>query len=157
MRFQIVMTSLVLAAVASAQSSYTGPVPITGTNLTPPPSTGIETDTSSIETQSPRPAITTRSNSEAPTETFPSISEEPTESSSSLSSPTSISRSVTSPLPGPTSPPGISTRSATAISSGAASPTGSGSPNAGVAVQVGVAGWSVVAVMAGVVAGAVLV
>ncbi|KAG8693859.1 hypothetical protein FRC09_010246 [Ceratobasidium sp. 395] len=155
MRFQVVLSSLALAAVVTAQSSESGPgttpIPITGPNMTPPPTTGIASDTSStMETQSPRPSLP-GTTSEAPTETMPSITGEPPSPSA-----TSPASSVTGRM---TTQGGSLSSVLSSIASSASSAAGSASssPNAGVAVELGVAGWSVMAIMAGVLAGAALV
>ncbi|QRW00552.1 hypothetical protein RhiJN_28570 [Ceratobasidium sp. AG-Ba] len=155
MRFQVVMTSLVFAAVVGAQSSGPGttPIDITGPNMTPPPSTGIASGTPSLETQSPRPIITTASSeSAAPTETFPSITGGPSSASPTATNPiSSILGSASSALGSVTNIP------SSALSSVLGGSTQSSAPNAGVSVFGGVTGWSVAAVAAGVVAGAALV
>ncbi|KAG9123438.1 hypothetical protein FRC07_014940 [Ceratobasidium sp. 392] len=156
MRFQVVLTSLALAAIASAQSSGPGttPIPITGPNMTPPPSTGIETPTATIETQSPRPAFsTTSAGSAAPTETFPSITDASTTPTRTATNPlSSIIGSISSAVGSVSNIPSSILSSASSVAASA-----TGSPNAGTAVQVGVAGWSVAAVAAGVLAGAAFV
>ncbi|ELU44454.1 hypothetical protein AG1IA_01510 [Rhizoctonia solani AG-1 IA] len=139
---------------SSDTSLITEPIPITGTNVSVPPTP------TSIETQSPRPSISVTSESEAPTETFPSISES--------EAPTTIGTIVSSVTPIPTTTPLSSSVIASASSalssisnslSSAAStiptPTPTGSQNAASSLRSG-AGWTVGAVLAGVAFGAAL-
>ncbi|KAH7340526.1 hypothetical protein B0J17DRAFT_323214 [Rhizoctonia solani] len=144
MRVQFVVSTLAFVAAVGAQSSssfITTPIDITGTNISPPSATP-----SSIETQSPRPSLSAplSSESEASTEIFPSISDAPTETM-----PTIVS-SVTQP------PATNSLSSVVATSTIGASSTPTPSQNAGVPLQIGVAGWTVGAVLVGAVAGAAL-
>ncbi|KAJ1310132.1 hypothetical protein OPQ81_006877 [Rhizoctonia solani] len=140
MRTQFVLSALAFAAAVTAQSSssfITTPIDITGTNISPPPATPT-----SIETQSPRPSLSAPiTESQAPTETFPSISDAPTETM-----PTIVS-SVTQP------PCDQLAEQPSAVSP---SNTPTTSQNAGVPLQVGVAGWTIGAVLAGIAAGAAL-
>ncbi|CAE7230226.1 unnamed protein product [Rhizoctonia solani] len=149
MRTQFVLSAMAFVATVGAQSGssfITTPIDITGTNISPPSATP-----SSIETQSPRPSL---SASEAPTETFPSFTDSPTETMPtivpSVTQPiSSIIASASSALSSVSN--SLTSRTATTI---AASPTPS--QNAGVPLQVGVAGWTVGVVVAGVAAGAAL-
>ncbi|CAE6428688.1 hypothetical protein RSOLAG22IIIB_01162 [Rhizoctonia solani] len=163
MRTQFVLSILAFAAAVSAQSSssfITTPIDITGTNLSPPPATPT-----SIETQSPRPSLSAPE-SEAPTETFPSISDGPSSEAPTETMPTIVPSVTQPPVTGSLSSVIASASSALSSVSNSltsrsastvpASATPSPSQNAGVALQFGVAGWTVGAVLAGVVAGAAL-
>ncbi|CAE6426979.1 unnamed protein product [Rhizoctonia solani] len=157
MRTQFVLSALAfVATVENLNRVFCSD--ITGTNISPPSATP-----SSIETQSPRPSL---SASEAPTETFPSISEGPTSEAPTETMPTIVSSvtqpSVTNPLSSIIASASgalssvansLTSRSASTI---AASNTPTASQNAGVPLQIGVAGWTVGAVLAGVVAGVAL-
>ncbi|CAE6462758.1 unnamed protein product [Rhizoctonia solani] len=156
MRVQFVVSTLAFVAAVSAQSSssfITTPIDITGTNISPPSATPT-----SIETQSPRPSLSAplSSESEASTEIFPSISEAPTETMptivSTVTQPpaTNSLSSVVASASSALSSVSNSLTSRTASTIGASTPTPS--QNAGVPLQIGVAGWTVGAILAGVAA-----